>query len=144
MFDVVACDGLRPRLGFGQHSRLFLFGGVLLGLFFRRLLFRHGICLGCGVGEEVTWRVIHDVVMLHQRNGWEIPIIRLVGSNWRERLTFGALHEIHTIGDVARVEQCGRLSGTQIENVVDRHIGGVGLLRRLIGHCIGEQIRYRS
>ena len=82
--------------------------------------------------------------MLHQRNGWQISIIRLVGTDGSKRLTLGKLHEINTIGDVTRVEQCGRLAGTQVENIIDRHIHRIRLLRHLVGHRVREQVGDRS
>ena len=117
---------------------MFVFRSVLLGGFLRGMLFRHGI------REQVARSIVCDHVMLHQRNGWQISIIRLVGTDGSKRPTLGKLHEINTIGDVACVEQCGRLAGTQVENIIDRHIRRIRLLRHLVGHRIGEQVGNRS
>ena len=142
MLGFVACCGLRRQCDFLHGFRLirfmFVFRSVFLGGFLRGLLFRHGI------REQVARSIVCDHVMLHQRNRRQISIIRLVGTDGSKRLTLGKLHEINTIGDVARVEQCGRLAGTQVENIIDRHIHRIRLLRHLVGHCVGEQVGDRS
>ena len=117
MLGFVACCGSSRQCGFLHEFRLirfiFVFRSVLLGGLFRGMLFRHGI------REQVARSIVCDHVMLHQRNGWQISIIWLVGTYGSKRLMLGTLHEIDAIGNITRVEQCGRLAGTQVENIID-------------------------
>ena len=117
MLGFVACCGSSRQCGFLHEFRLIhfivVFRSVLLGGLFRGMLFRHGI------REQVARSIVCNHVMLHQRNGWQISIIRLIGTYGSKRLMLGVLHEINAIGNIARVEQCGRFAGTQVENIID-------------------------
>ncbi len=74
---------LKSAMRFPARIRLirfiFVFRSVLLGGLFRGMLFRHGI------REQVARSIVCDHVMLHQRNGWQISIIWLVGTYRKQK-----------------------------------------------------------
>ena len=108
---------------------------VLLGRRrFRDLAFGHVL----GIGEQIARRGITGITVVEILHRQRVDRLR----ERHERLLFGVMHALGTRAHHARIENVGGLSGTQIENVVHRHVCRLGLVRRTL-HCIVEQIDHR-
>ena len=120
------CRRLRRFDGFSLRACLRHEISGRLGLL--RLTVRHGIfgLLGHRIGEQIT------------RSGRLFRLGHGLGNVQTAEVEF-----VNLMTNAGGAERSGRLTGPQIQNVVNGHISGIRLLRCFI-HRVAEQIRHRK